>query len=175
MRELKNFLIIGGTDRNVGKTTLCCKILEYFSSENNITAIKVSNHFHEVDKESTQVLHSCEDFIIIEEKNNNSKKDTSRYLKSGANNSIFIMSNPEFLEIAFEKLDKIIDLNTSLFIVESAAVKQIIRPSIAILVTDDLELNSVSGYNLVAHMLSWGEFDIKIPEIKVLGKQWDLF
>ena len=44
--KIPNLLLIAGTGTKSGKTSLACKIIEQFKNL-NITAIKISPHFHE--------------------------------------------------------------------------------------------------------------------------------
>jgi len=76
-------LIISGTGRNTGKTTLACDIISYFSNQIEITGVKISPHFHKHGKHIESLFES-ELFNLYWEITENSEKDTSRMLKTGA-------------------------------------------------------------------------------------------
>ena len=150
--QFLNVFLITGSGRNVGKTTFCCNLIEKFSKENRIIAIKISNHFHDLMDQDLKYYHKSDDFSIAEEINIEGPKDTSRYLKSGADSSFLIISKDEFLENAMDKLNRLIDLNTNPIVMESGAFLKLFRPSIAGFITDKKELTVNSGFDFVAHL-----------------------
>lgn len=175
MKYLPNFLIISGTGRNVGKTTLSCKIIDKFSNENRITALKITNHFHDIDQKTSKIIYESESYKIIEELNILSNKDTSRFLQAGANNSFMIMSDLNNLATAINRLEMTFGFDTSIFIVESMSIREIITPAYSILVTNDLNIKSSTGFDIVAHFNSENlTYDLKIEDFKIVGKEWKI-
>lgn len=175
MFNLPNALIIGGTGRNVGKTTFCCQIISKFSLEYKITAIKISKHFHSVENQKLSLLASTENYFIYEELDLDAVKDSSRFLKAGADNSFFIMANEDHLISAINKFNNIIDLHSDLLVIESSAARHLIQPGASVLVTDDLTLKSSNMFDIICNLNSNLTFDNGINEISVKGKQWFLF
>lgn len=166
-----NFFVVAGSGRNVGKTTFCCKIIEEFSNANRIIAVKISNHFHNLENHNLKYYHKSDDFIIAEELNQNGTKDTSRYLKSGADASFLIISKNEFLESALVKLNQLIDLYANLTIVESGAVLEIVKPGISAYITDSKDIKYISGYDFVICQKD-NEFDIDWGKFSIHGNAW---
>ena len=82
MMIFPNLLLIAGTGTRSGKTSMACKIIEQFP-DLEITAIKISPHFHET---TTGLISKSEKkgYSIYEETNRGTLKDTSRMLHSGA-------------------------------------------------------------------------------------------
>jgi len=166
-----NIFLITGSGRNVGKTTFCCNLIEKFSKENRIIAIKISNHFHDLMDQDLKYYHKSDDFIIAEEINVEGLKDTSRYLKSGADSSFLIISKNEFLGNAIDKLNNLIDLDANPIVMESGAFLELFSPSIAGFITDKNDLTVNSGFDFVAHLFN-NEFDIELDEFSLHGNIW---
>jgi hypothetical protein len=84
---IPNLLLIAGTGTKSGKTTVACKIIEQFKTL-NISAIKISPHFHET---TPGLIPIAEDkgYAIYKETDKTSSKDTSRMLGSGASKVYF--------------------------------------------------------------------------------------
>jgi hypothetical protein len=103
MVALKNILLISGTGRNTGKTTLACRIITYFSKQLDITALKISPHYHVTGLTPKQLVIN-EEYRIVKERDAESGKDSSRMLKAGARESIFIQCSDEYLLDAMNSL-----------------------------------------------------------------------
>lgn len=89
-----DFFLISGSGRNVGKTTLACKIIETLSLEGEVTAVKISKHIHQLSVKQ-KVIFELPGLLIAEELDRESSKDSSRYLQSGAKRSFFIQANDD--------------------------------------------------------------------------------
>jgi hypothetical protein len=88
---IPNLIIIGGSSRNVGKTTLALRLIEKYALSERITGLKVTSirpgeETHHGSHE-TPDLHN---FRIIEETKNSSSKDTARMLSAGADKVYYI-------------------------------------------------------------------------------------
>ena len=118
-------IIVSGTARNVGKTTFVCQLITKYKNE-DIIAIKVSPHFHSIDPDA-EVIEENEDFIIIKEHKDNTRKDSSKMLKAGAKEVYFIMTLDESLSKVVSYLNSVIDVNSRI-IIESAAIRRHINP-----------------------------------------------
>jgi len=136
MIEINKMLMIGGASRNVGKTTLIMDIINEFSKNNNIVAIKIKtiyegdNFFHGKDRSP---LGENEKFRIIEEKDINSGEDTAKMLKSGAKRVFKIKVKSQFISEAFSEIYKIIDRN-SFLICESNSLREAVKPDLFLLI-----------------------------------------
>jgi hypothetical protein len=97
--RFSNLLVVAGTGRNSGKTTLVCRIIEQFSHL-GITSIKISPHFHDP---SPGLIHISgkPGFEIYEETVSNPIKDSSRMLQSGAAKVYYIQAREESIYEAF--------------------------------------------------------------------------
>jgi hypothetical protein len=92
--EINEVILIAGSGRNVGKTTLACLIVEALSVERKVTAVKISKHVHSL-TEKQRVIVDIPGLLIAEELDHDSTKDSSRYLQSGACRSLFIQAQEE--------------------------------------------------------------------------------
>jgi len=59
-----NILLITGNGKNVGKTTLSCRIIENQNNEYDFIAVKISTHFHEYYYDD-KIIFKNDDVIII--------------------------------------------------------------------------------------------------------------
>jgi len=126
---MPHLLLIAGNGRNVGKTFIACKIIEYFSKSIEVTGLKISPHFHAVNSED--VLFENEYFIIINEKQINTK-DSSLMLQSGAKQVFFAMVKPGFIAEAFQKLLPF--LPETPIVCESAQLHEVVTPGLFLFV-----------------------------------------
>lgn len=127
--EHTNLILIAGDGRNVGKTTLACKIIKKLSAEHKVAGIKISPHFHKQDKKS-EILIKNERFTIVKETLLNSK-DSSLLLQAGAQQVFFIMCKQEHLQEAFSQLTS--QLNNGPVVCESGGLHEIIKPGLFLL------------------------------------------
>jgi len=126
---MPNLLLIAGNGRNVGKTFLACKIIEYLSKSTEVTGLKISPHFHAVN--SADVLFENEHFIIVNEKQINTK-DSSVMLQAGAKQVFFLMVKSGFIAEAFEKLQPF--LPETFIVCESANLSEVLTPGLFLFV-----------------------------------------
>lgn len=126
--QQSNLLLIAGQQQNVGKTTLACNIISRFSREHSIIALKVTPHFHK-DTGKAEPLLEGEGFSIMEEIDNDTQKDTSLMLKSGADKAFLVQSLPEKLDEALNAVFQLIP-KESLIVCESAGVREYIEPGV---------------------------------------------
>ena len=109
-----NILIIGSTGRNTGKTVFACKLIENHAAQNEIIGVKVipvDNHEVECHR-GTEGCGICSsligDYKIIEEKNIDTAKDTSRMLKAGAKKTYLLLIDRNCLEKGINAFLKIL-------------------------------------------------------------------
>ena len=127
--KMPHLLLIAGNGRNVGKTLVACKIIEYFSQSTEVTGLKISPHFHQVTE--SDILFSNEHFIITNEKQINSK-DSSLMLQAGAKEVFFVMVKPGFIAEAFEKLLPF--LPKTPIVCESGQLHEVVTPGLFLFV-----------------------------------------
>jgi len=127
-QKLPQLLLIAGTGRDSGKTTLACVLIRKFTSLKSVIALKITPHFHK-NIESGRILHKTRELYIAEETDTSTGKDSSRMLKAGALHSYFVMTTDEYLFEAFLKVRELIPTD-SLIICESGGLRQYVEPGL---------------------------------------------
>ena len=132
-------LLIGGATRNVGKTTLTCRIIEKFSSNNNIIALKIKtlyegdSFFHGKDRKP---LHENEKFRITEEKDKSGDEDTSKMLRAGAKKVFKIKVKSQFINQAFAEINNRVGEGKAI-ICESNSLRKEVVPSVFLMIKSE--------------------------------------
>ena len=141
-------LLVAGTGRNVGKTSVICKIIEKYKGLQNIVAIKITSHIHTEPGNQIQskLLFDSEKYKIFKEFENSSK-DSGRCLSAGAKDVYYIESDPAEVIYAFEKVLSYMSAN-SIIICESGILLKYIKPGIFILVTGKIIKNTDTYYEM---------------------------
>ena len=126
--RIPEMLLIAGTGRNSGKTTLACHIIKKTSADYPVVAIKITPHFHE-NFGTGKTLFNREDLVIIEESDPESGKDSALMIKAGAVKSYFVMAKDEQLNEALQVILKHVPENVPV-VCESGGLRHIIEPGI---------------------------------------------
>jgi len=131
-----NLLIIAGTGRNGGKTTLACMVIRKFRELKPI-AIKISPHFH---KPSGGLVnrHADDKFNIYPETSTAGNKDTGRMLESGASEAYYIQAYDKNVMEAFILLMSKIPEDRPV-ICESPSLGKYIEPGV-LFIADSMEI-----------------------------------
>jgi hypothetical protein len=161
---IPNLLIIAGTGTKSGKTSLACRIIEQFSNL-EITAIKITPHFHET-TEGLVVKSEEQGYAIYEETNSGTTKDTSRMLKAGAKKVWFAKVWDNQLLHVFNEIVKEVPAGTPV-ICESPALRNFVEPGLFIIITSD----TINKHKDISHLTKLPHAMIKyedLKEIKVL-------
>jgi len=132
MQSLPKSIIISGTGRNVGKTTLSCRLIGKYKEERPL-GIKISPHKHPIGKGDIVICKNA-NYIILQETQLNTGKDSSRMLAAGAEKVFFVMAEDKYLIDAMNVLGSIIDFSSRI-IIESAALRRYFKPSKFIIVS----------------------------------------
>ncbi|MFZ5940538.1 MAG: hypothetical protein ACOYXB_08185 [Bacteroidota bacterium] len=127
--KLSHWIMISGTGRNCGKTTLACRLLEHFRPLRP-AGVKISPHFHPLDGDE-EVLERGDGFLIIRERKI-STKDSSRMLQAGAGPSLFVQVREEARERMLEALLRQLDPGQAV-ICESGGMRELVSPGLFIL------------------------------------------
>ncbi len=132
-----NILIVCGSGRKVGKTTLICSIINNISKKHSIVAIKISPHFHQRSPlmQLMQPVEKEEGYNIYME-NNIHSKDSSLFLQAGANPVYYIEALDQNLERAFYSVLKKTGTD-KLIVIESGYLGKIIKPAILVYLKKD--------------------------------------
>jgi hypothetical protein len=129
-----NLLLIAGTGTKSGKTSIACRIIEQFKSL-QITAIKITPHFHETTP-GLKTIYEETGISIYEETNPDSTKDTSRMLGSGASKVYFAKVLDDRLLFVFNKIMYLIPEGTPI-VCESPALRNFIEPGVFIIMSSE--------------------------------------
>jgi hypothetical protein len=156
MEKMENLLLVAGTGRNSGKTTMVCRIIRQFRNQ-GIIAVKISPHFHEPSKE-LKLISENKEYYIYEEKNKGTSKDTSRMLKCGAERVFLAQTAEAYLPEAFSEIIKNIPENRPV-VCESPALIRFMEPGVFIIMIADNELNkkNITEMQFVDH----SEYNLK--------------
>lgn len=140
MLKKPNFLIVGSTGRNTGKTEFACRLIEQYSQDYSIIGVKVVAIERSEAESCPRGGKGCgvctslrSDFEITEELELNPSKDTSRMLLAGANKVFFLKVDKNCLEKGFEALLKVIPSN-SLVICESNSIRKVFEPGLFLVI-----------------------------------------
>ncbi len=126
--QWNNLLLIAGTGKNVGKTTLARKLIKNVSKTQLVIGLKISPHKHTESKEAQQkYIHPH--FSIYEEFDKEGTKDSSRMLKAGASRVFYVEAEDRFIGHAIEKLKADFGKNTPI-VCESGGLRNFVKPSL---------------------------------------------
>jgi hypothetical protein len=178
MKELKNILLVSGSGRNCGKTTLACNVISKVTEKENVIGIKISPHFHRM-KNNHKLVAEGFGFHVFRELSIESEKDSSRMLKAGASEVYFIQSEDADLEGAFEKLHLLIPANIPI-VCESGSLANVFKPGLHLLIkgenADENKKSFVSNLKKADFILSKDDFSIDDLnfEIEFSSQKWVL-
>lgn len=128
--SLPHLLLLAGSGREVGKTSLGCAIVQ--SMVTPPVVLKVSSHFHPITS-GLRIIRSDDKLHIAREYDTSGEKDSSRYLRAGASEVYYIQCRAEelyslalWIESAFPPSIPLIS--------ESAALGSVVIPGFAIFI-----------------------------------------
>ena len=145
MVTIPNLLLIAGAGTKSGKTSMACKIIRQFT-EQEITAIKITPHFHET-TEGLLAISEEIGYAIYEESDKGSFKDTSRMLNAGAHKVYFAKVWDDQLFEVFNQIMKFIPAGTPV-ICESPALRNYAEPGVFIIMTSEI----IDKYKDISHL-----------------------
>ena len=133
MKVWPQLFLIAGTNRNVGKTTLACRVIEQISKEQQVVGVKISPHFHELGS-TLEIVHQSKNCFITFETSPVPVKDSSRMLAAGAQRVYYIQANDESLPEVFEFLHWNIPGSMAV-VCESAALRRFVEPGMFVILS----------------------------------------
>jgi len=139
-----NILLISGSGRNSGKTTLACNIIKHLSKSREVIGLKISPHVHLTGK-NQEIIMQEEHFSIFRESDSNSGKDSSRMLDAGAMEVYFVLCDDENLWRIEKNLIKIASKGYPV-ICESGSFAKRYTPGLHILVKGENPDNAKKSY-----------------------------
>lgn len=175
---MPQMLLIAGTGRNTGKTTLACGIIRKFGSICSIIALKITPHFHK-NVESGKVIISSENLYIAEEPDAWTGKDSSLMLQAGALKSYFVMVADACLDEALQAIIPLIPPG-SLVVCESGGLRSRIVPGLFFMMStpgSDAVKQASEKLKLLADRLitfDGEKIDFDLNAIEITGNQWKL-
>jgi hypothetical protein len=160
---IPNLLLIAGAGTNSGKTSLACRLIESFPAL-RITAIKITPHFHETTS-GLVVISEQEGFVVYEETNRESSKDTSRMIRAGAAKVYFAKVQDNQLLEAFNEIMKEIPEGAPV-ICESPALRNFVEPGVFIIMTS----NVINKHKNINNLQTSPHLMIKLEELEKYEK-----
>ncbi len=178
MKTLPNILIVSGEGRNVGKTILACNIISKFSRDYKIIGLKLTPYIHE-NVGNAEVVIVNEDFVLYEETENYTRKDSSRMLAAGAHKAYLLQVSDEKLRKGFETFMSLIETD-DLVVCESGRLHKIINPGISLFLrhiscqTEAIrkQLPEPGTTRIVNFAIN--SFDIDLNSIRIENNRWKL-
>lgn len=132
MNQLPNTLLISGSGRNCGKTTLVCDLIHTMSNTARIIGLKITPHFHQT-ANNQQLIEEGLGYKIYRETDKGSGKDTARMLNAGASKVYFLQSDDNHLLHAARKLYQHIPVDAYV-VCESGSLGLYFKPDYHVLV-----------------------------------------
>lgn len=130
---IPNLIIIGGSSRNVGKTTLVLRLIQKYAKTAAITGLKVTSMRPGEEKfHGSHYNLKPEEFTIVEETNIYSNKDTSRMLEAGAKKVYYIETPDSLIKEAMESF-MLMHPDGNPIVCESRSLRSAIVPGLFIL------------------------------------------
>jgi len=175
-KHIKNLLLISGSGRNAGKTTLACAIIKEVSTKSAIYALKISPHFHKLSK-NQELLVQHEGFKIFREKDKNASKDSSRMLQAGAKDVFYIQCKDDNVAEAFQRALQFIPKNAPV-VCESGSLAKYCKPGLHLLidntVNEDYKKTFLENMQLANHIITFDgtNFSLNINHISFNGLAW---
>lgn len=130
-------VVIGGHSRSVGKTSVVAGLIAALP-ERRWTAVKITQFGHGVCSASAELCDCAtadDSWAIIEERDRSGQSDTSRFLVSGAERSLWVRTRQGNLAEAMPALREQI-AGAENVIVESNSVMKFLRPDLYMTVLD---------------------------------------
>jgi len=140
-----HLLIIGGSGRNVGKTTLALSIIRKISPLTSVIGLKVSTF--KTGDEKFHGNHSpipVDSYRINIETGVNPLKDTAKMLSAGAQMSYFIESADNMVNTAYNDFRASCSSLDYPIVCESQSLRKYVKPGLFILIIDRLNSKKFS-------------------------------
>jgi len=175
-----HLLIIGGSGRNVGKTTLALEIIRKYAKTVNLTGLKLSSHNNQ-DKMFHGSHHPMDvhNFSIWVETCLNDNKDTARMIFAGAKQSFYIESPDTLIYESYMKFNELYK-PVGPIICESKSLRKFVKPGLFIFLVDPLKgKDHTHEYEAVADYVHYfnpiiPSFNDLVDQIEYINTGWKL-
>jgi molybdopterin-guanine dinucleotide biosynthesis protein len=141
--QFPNFLLVGGTGRNSGKTEFVCSIIRTAKASHPVVGLKVTT-FTEGDEgchgqrdAHTAARYYPTGYQITEEKQPVPDKDTSRMLQAGAGRVYWLRARRECLTEGLDDVLRMVEPG-ELVVCESNSLRHILKPDIFLVIRDQM-------------------------------------
>jgi len=167
-------LLIGSTERHLGKTGLVCALIRALSPPHPVTAVKVSSPHQ---GPGARPLDGP--FRITEETRPGRRKDTQRMLKAGAHQALWLEVVPADLEAGAAALLERIGTDT-LTICESNSLRTVLEPGLFLVLrgkaAEPVKASAQRVLDLADSLVAAGDgrFDLDLEGIAVVEGRWKL-
>ncbi len=175
--ESYNTIIVAGTGQNVGKTSLVCNIILQ-NNDKNIYAIKISPHFHKLNK-TDKIIVKTNNYTLIEETNTDTGKDSAKMLKVGAKKVFYIQCTDNYLPEVFNEIKKLIPEKSNI-IIESGGARNIFTPKLFLMIKhadiNKVKPKSVKLLNLADKIITFknNSHNFDISQITIKNNIWSI-
>lgn len=175
---MPQLLLIAGTGRNTGKTTLACNIIQKFHANKSIISLKITPHFHK-NIQSGNVLINKTYLYISEEIDSTTGKDSSLMLKAGAQHAYFAMATDEHLGEVIQNIIKIIP-SDALLVCESGGLRDCVVPGVFLMMNSNdagIIKPGVQKLKMLADRLitfDGEKIDFNLDTIDIKDNRWKL-
>ena len=132
-------IVVGGSGKSVGKTSLVCGIIRALP-EFRWMAVKVTNHSHGLEQP------------IFEDKIAGTGTDTARYLAAGAKRAFLISAGEPDLERLLADVREMAEPGAH-WTFESNRILKFLRPDVFLAVDDPAEFGRKPSFTEVAHQI----------------------
>jgi hypothetical protein len=139
IETVRNFILIGSTGRNTGKTTLASALIKKLRERSPVNAAKIIT----VERKGALcprggvgcgVCSLERDFVLCEEHDCLSGKDTAQLLMAGANRVFLLRSLKSALFGAFAVLRG--QTGNKILVAESNSLRTVVKPALFVMLTD---------------------------------------
>jgi len=175
---MPQLLLIAGTGRNTGKTTLACRIIEKFSTEKSIIALKITPHFHR-NIQSGKIIINENKLYIAEETDSTTAKDSSLMLNAGAAQSYFVMATDDHLDEVIQNIFRMIP-SDALLVCESGGLRDWVVPGVFLMMnrkdTEILKQGTEKLKMLADRLITFDgkNIDFELDAIEITDNKWIL-
>lgn len=154
-------LIIGGTGRKSGKTSLAVSLISRHRAR-VVTAVKITPHRHP-ETSGLVITTGNEHFTVYEERNASGMKDTSLMLRSGAERVFLVTAGDGFIEEAFRAVRKLIPPDSPV-IYESPSLRNNVVPDLFVMMR--YENDNIAGGKQNGRLLPFSDVVMTFREIE---------
>lgn len=141
--HFNNVLLVSGSGRNCGKTTLVCNIIKQLA-EQNVIGLKISPHFHQTN-EKQDIISIGDGYKLYRENDTSSGKDSSIMLAAGAKTVYFAQCADDKLPALIDDLKKLLPIEIPV-VCESGSFVVYYSPGMHILVKDPINSSLKPSY-----------------------------